>query len=148
MRRLALAVALLAGSAAAQTTPLLPGVSADQREQFRLCRAAVFYHLDPAAEARSVPKAMAEAMREQIDFIMYETLRRGPGASVADAGSTIDFAENFFLSFSVTVAGQQRLRTDTETREETLIGCIPLVWMIAKEEIDGLMVLRERMKPR
>ena len=148
MLRLALALALLAGTAAAQTTPLLPGVSADQREQFRLCRAAVFYHLDPAAEARSVPKAMAEAMREQIDLIMYETLRRAPGASVADAGSTIDFAENFFLSFSVTVAGQQRLRTDTEARERMLIACVPLVWTIAKTEIDGLMALRDHLKTR
>jgi hypothetical protein len=148
MRALALLLVLIAGAAAAQTTALLPGVSSNDREQFRICRAAVFFHLDPAAEVRTVPKAVAEAMRQQIGFIMHETLRRAPGGSLAEAKAAIDFAENFFLAFSATLAEQRRLREDTAAREAMLIACVPLVWMVTAGEIDPLLALRERLQPR
>jgi hypothetical protein len=152
MRALAAALALLAGTAAAQatpgTSPLLPGVTPEQRVDFSVCRAAVFYHLDPAAEARTVPKAAAEALRQQIAFIMHETLRRAPAGSLAEARAAIDFAETFFLSFSATIAEQRRLRDDTAARESRLLACVPLVWRIATGEIDALMALRERLQPR
>jgi hypothetical protein len=142
MRALALALVLVAGGAAAQATPMLPAVSEEQREAFRVCRAAVFYHLDNGATVDVVPKAFAEALQRQFSFIMHETLRNAPDGTMADAKAMIDFAENFFISFSVTLNQQRALRDDVAAREQVLIGCVPLVWAVATEHIDRLMALR------
>ena len=142
MRALALALLLLAGTAAAQTTPMLPDVTSDQREAFRVCRAAVFYHLDEGAEARVVPKAFAEALRRQVTFIMHETLRNAPDSTMAEAQAMIDFAENFFISFSVTLNQQRALRDDVAARERVLIDCVPLAWAITAEHVERLMAMR------
>lgn len=148
MLKLAFALALVAGGAAAQTSSLLPGIAPDERERFRICRAAIFFHLAPEARSQLVPPAVAEALRRQVSFIMYETLRNAPGASLADAKATIDFAENFFISFSVTMREQQSLQDDVAARERVLIDCVPRIWNIVTEHIDPLMTLRDREPAR
>lgn len=143
MLRLALALLLLAGTAAAQTTPLRSGVSTDQRAQFRICRAAVFYHLAPGARHVAVAPEVAEALRQQVAFAMHETLRNAPGGSVADARAAIDFAENFFLSFGATIREQQALQDDVAARERLLIDCVPMIWTVVAQHLDPLMARRE-----
>lgn len=145
MRALVLALVLAAGGAAAQTArlPSESGVTDEQRAFFRVCRAAVFYHLDENATAVTVPKAMAETLRRQFSFIMYETLRSAPGANTAEAKDAIDFAENFFLSFSITLREQRHLQADVAARERVLFDCVPVLWSIATQHIDHLMALRD-----
>ena len=145
MRALGLALLLLvAGAAAAQTTRMLPSVTDDEREAFRVCRAAVFYHLDEGATAQVVPRAIAETLRQQIAFIMHETLVNAPDDSMADAQAMIDFAENFFISFSVTLQQQRALRDDVAARERVLLDCVPMGWAVVRPHIEHLMALRAR----
>ncbi len=138
------AAALLPASGLAQEATLLPGVSAEQREQFRLCRAAVFYHLDPAsAPGKMIPRTVAETLNEQIAFIMAETLRSAPAGALAEDRRMIDFTESFFLAFSRTIAENRALAQDAAAREALLIGCIPLVWSIVGDRVDRLLAFRE-----
>jgi hypothetical protein len=150
LRRVAAALALLGAAslaparAAAQETTLLPGVTQEQRQQFRLCRAAVFYHLDSAsAPGKAVPRAVAETLNEQIAFIMAETLRSAPAGALAEDRLMIDFTESFFLAFSRTIAESRALAQDAAAREALLISCIPLVWTIMGERVDRLLAFRE-----
>lgn len=145
MRGLVLVLLLMAGGAAAQTAPLptQSAVTEEQREFFRICRAAVFYHLDEGATVVTVPKAMAETLRRQFSFIMHETLRSAPAANLLEAKESIDFAENFFLSFSMTLREQRHLQADVAARERVLIDCVPMLWNIAGQHIDRLMALRD-----
>jgi hypothetical protein len=136
--------ALWSGEAVAQEATLLPGVSVEQREQFRLCRAAVFYHLDPASSpGRVIPRAVAETLNDQIAFIMAETLRSSPAGSLAEDRRMIDFTESFFLAFSRTIAENRALAQDAAARETLLMGCIPLVWTIVGDRLDRLLTYRE-----
>jgi hypothetical protein len=138
------ALALTPVRAQAQETTLLPGVSVEQRQQFRLCRAAVFYHLDPAsAPGRVIPRAVAETLNDQIAFIMAETLRSAPAGALAEDRRMIDFTESFFLAFSRTIAENRALAQDAAARETLLIGCIPLVWTIVGTRLDRLLAFRE-----
>jgi hypothetical protein len=142
MRALVVALLLAAGGAAAQSTRSLAPVADDQREAFRVCRAAIFYHLDEGAAVQMVPKAYAESLRRQFTFIMHQTLTNAPDSSMAEAQAMIDFAENFFISFSVTLNQQRALRDDVAARERVLIDCAPMVWSVASDHIDRLMALR------
>lgn len=136
--------ALCPGEAVAQETTLLPGVSAEQRQQFRLCRAAVFYHLDSAsAPGKVIPRAVAETLNDQIAFIMAETLRSAPAGALAEDRRMIDFTESFFLAFSRTIAENRALAQDAAARERVLIDCIPLVWTIVGDRLDRLLAYRE-----
>lgn len=150
MRRAAAAMAAFAAlmlapaGVAAQETTLLPGVTAEQREQFRLCRAAVFYHLDPAsAPGKVIPRAVAETLNDQIAFIMAETLRSAPSGNLAEDRRMIDFTESFFLAFSRTISENRALAQDAAARERAIVGCIPLVWTIMRVRLDRLLALRE-----
>ncbi len=147
MRKASAALLLALGVArvgAAQESAVLPGITPEQRQEFRLCRAAVFYHLDrDAAPGRMVPREVAEAMNEQIAFVMAETLRSAPAGSMADNRRLIDFSESFFLAFSRTIAEQRALGQDPERREALLIDCVPLVWAVARARIDRLLAFRE-----
>jgi hypothetical protein len=138
------AAALAPAAAQAQETTLLPGATAEQRAQFRLCRAAVFYHLDASsAPGRALPRAVAETLNEQIAFIMAETLRSAPSGNLAEDRRMIDFTESFFLAFSRTISENRALAQDAEAREAVLIGCIPLVWAVMRFRMDRLLALRE-----
>lgn len=139
----AMVLALAASAVSAQPSAPATGVTSEQRDAFRICRAAVFYHLDPEARRQTLPAAVAETMRRQIAFIMHETLRSAPSRSVREAEDAIDFAENFFLSFSMTLREQARLATDVAAREAILIDCIPMLWTIVAGHIDPLLARRE-----
>jgi hypothetical protein len=141
---LAVALALAPRPGNAQETTLLPGIGAEQRQKFRLCRAAVFYHLDPAsAPGKVIPRAVAETLNEQIAFIMAETLRSAPAGALAEDRRMIDFTESFFLAFSRTISENRALAQDAAGREALLIGCIPLVWTIVGDRVDRLLAFRE-----
>jgi hypothetical protein len=148
MRWLIPALAALATPALAQVTPMLPGVSEKDREYFRSCRAAIFFHLDEGAERRTVPVAVAEAMRGQMTFIMSETLREAPSGSLAQGADMLNFAENFFLSFSASLRANVGFATDVAAREARLIECQPMIWAIMGEHIDRLLAIRESMEGR
>lgn len=143
MRAVALALALLLAPAALGAQPMrLPSdaISADDRAAFNDCRVAIFYHLgQPSASGAMVPREMAESMREQMDFIMFETIGRVPAASIEDARKRLSFAEDFFLNFGRTIAQEQSRFTDPRTREEVLIGCVPLLWTVTRGHIEDLM---------
>jgi hypothetical protein len=144
MRLGALVGALMAGAAAAQTPLPSDVVSEEHRERFRLCRAAIFFHLDsPEAESR-LPHAMAEAMLDQINLIMFETVRSAPAATVADSRRALGFVEQFFLSFSKTIAETRSRFSDPQTREAALLDCMPFIWGITRERVDYLLLWRER----
>jgi hypothetical protein len=139
---------MLAGAAAAQETALLPGVSAEDRERFRTCRAAVFYQLDRGSTPGAVlSRATAEALNEQIAFVMAETLRNAPGGSLDANRRMLDFTESFFLNFSRTVAERRDLATDAAARERILLDCQPLIWSIVREQVDRLLALRDGGTP-
>lgn len=145
MRLIAMAALALAALAASAQTPLPSDVvTAEQRERFQLCRAAVFYHLAAAEDETTLPHAYAEAMQEQIAFIMFETVRFAPAGTLAESRRALGFVEGFFIGFSEALSRNRQRLTDPETRVSTLIACNAYVWMILRDRIDYLMQWRER----
>ncbi len=118
-------------------------VAPQQMQEFRTCRAALFYHMDGdlPREAR-LPRAYAQAMLEQMKFIMTETIRTAPHVSVADSLTIMDFTERFFLGFSRTIAERTDLRDNVAARERLLIDCNALIWSALRKRIDGLLLRR------
>lgn len=145
MRAMVVLCALLvAGTAAAQAPLPSSSVAPQDRERFRVCRAAIFYHLGaPEAESR-VPRAVAQALLEQMNLIMFETVRTAPAATVDDGRKALEFVEQFFLSFSRTISETRDRLADPARREEILLDCMPWIWGIVKERIDYLILWRER----
>jgi hypothetical protein len=119
-------------------------VSPENRARFLECRAAVFYHLADGAEIATVPREVAQALLEQMTFIMFETVRNAPAGSVAESEQALRFVEGFFLSFSGAIAQNRDRFLDVAQRERTLLACQPLIWAVLRERIDYLILWRER----
>ena len=143
IRALALALLLTAPLAARAQDAEIYQVTPQQMQEFRTCRAALFYHLDGALprEAR-VPRGYAETLLEQMKFIMTETIRTAPHLTVGDSQKIMDFTERFFLGFSRTIAERNDLRDDLAAREKLLIDCNALIWSAMRRRIDGLLLRR------
>lgn len=126
--------------------PAMAAITPDQMERFRTCRAALFYHLDGALprDAR-LPREYAESLLEQMTFIMAETIRNAPHATVEQSRTAMEFTERFFLGFSRTIAERADLKTDLAARERLLISCQPLIWDALHTRIDVLLMRREQM---
>lgn len=144
LRALGLALALAAPLAArAQQDWEIYQVTPQQLQEFRTCRAALFYHLDGELPRESrVPRAYAETLLEQMKFIMTETIRTAPHTTVADSQRIMDFTERFFLGFSRTIAERTDLRADLAAREKLLIDCNALIWSAMRRRIDALLLRR------
>lgn len=147
MRWLAAFALVLVFPASAQVAPILDEVSEEDQAFFRGCRAAIFYHLDPRAERRTIPADVAEMMRGQVTFIMNETLSE-PIGSLEEGEEVLNFTENFFLSFSKSLLENEQLADDVVAREQRLIACQPVIWMVMGEHIDRLLALRESLQRR
>jgi hypothetical protein len=124
-------------------TPVLPDITAEQRREFQVCRAAIFYHLANRAEHDVVPRAVAQAMLEQMSFVMSETLATAPRGSMEEGRTMLDFAENFFITFSGIIAEHSHFATEVAEREATLLACQPMLWASVGDRIDALMAERE-----
>lgn len=145
----AIGLALIASLAAAQSPLPQDDVPDADRERFRLCRAAAYHHLDgPPDPAATVPRALAQTLRDQIVFIMFETLRSAPAKDLTEAGRVIAFTETFFLSFASTLSTNRARLTDLAQREALLLECVPFVWQVMRENIDYLMLWREQSAPQ
>lgn len=143
---LATLLAVYAGAAWADTVPLPDDyVPASGRERFRLCRAAVLIELR-AEEGQRTPlrPAVIDAMREQIDFIMAETIFNVPALNLEDGRKRLDFTERFVLDFGKTVSEEIERLDDPAERAPILLDCQLLIWAIMKERIDILMQWRRR----
>ena len=152
MRRGVFALAAICGLASggwAQTVPLPQTfVEEEGQELFRTCRAAVFYHLDGPEDAGSrVPRPMAQALLDQINFIMAETLFAKPHGPLAENEALLRFTETWFLDFSRTIAAERERLSDAETRDEVLLQCVPIIWSIARLYVDGLAAWRSAADP-
>lgn len=149
-RRLALAASVAAaglGAGAAVAQAPLPdvAVSPENRARFLLCRAAISFHLDDdVAEASIVPRAMAESLLEQINLIVFETIRNAPAASLRQSGEAMAFVEAFFMSLPDAMAENRDRLEDTAERERILLDCQPFIWSVLRERIDYLFRWRER----
>ena len=60
----------------------------------------------------------------------------------------LNFAENFFLSFSASLRANLPLASDVTAREARLIECQPMIWALMGEHIDRLLTLRESVEGR
>ena len=141
---LLLCALLVAGAAAAQAPLPSSSVAPEDRERFRTCRAAIFYHLGAPESETRIPHSVAQMLLEQMNLIMFETVRSAPAASVEDSRRALEFVEQFFLSFSRTIAETRERLSDPARREQTLLDCMPFVWGITRERIDHLLLWRER----
>jgi hypothetical protein len=141
----ALLVALGLAHGALAQTPLPSDVASDEdRERFRLCRAAIFIHLgEPDWPDGVLTREAVKAMDEQMGFAMSETVANAPNASVAEGRRVLDFWERFFISFSKTIGEAREQLADPAAREALLIDCQPLIWTIMRERIDFLMQWRQ-----
>ena len=131
-------------AAAAQTTDPRDAVNAEERARFLMCRAAIFYHLDSPEPDSGVSHAVAQAMLDQINLIMFETVRSAPAATVEEGRKALGFVEQFFLNFSRTIGDTRERFSDPAERERALLECVPLIWTIVRERIDYLLLWRER----
>lgn len=132
-------LALAAGAAAAQDR-----VADENREQFRLCRAALFHHVQPGAGSALFPREAAEAMMEQVSFVMFETISATPQGSIDEQRASLAFVDEFFLSFGRTLAEQGDALRDVAVREGLLVRCQPFIWRLVKVRIENLMQWRVR----
>lgn len=146
MRAALAALALLAaGGAQAQRALPQDRVPAEEQSQFRLCRAAIVYHLDgPEDRAATVPRAMAQAMKEQMSFVMFESIKSAPAGDLAQTREALAFVERFFLDFARTIGEERARLVDLKERERILLDCQVLIWRAMSDYIDYLMQWRER----
>jgi len=145
--RAALAALALLAAGGAQAQRALPQdrVPEEQRAQFRLCRAAIIYHLDgPEDRSATVPRAMARAMNEQMSFVMFESIKSAPAGDLAQTREALVFVERFFLDLARTIGEQRDRLADLRERERILLDCQVLIWRAMSDYIDYLMRWRER----
>lgn len=138
----AVALGAAAFSAAAQGSGDI--ATPEDRDRFRQCRAALFYHLEQGAEQKILPRAFAEAMLEQYAFVMYETITAADPQDLDAQRAALAFVESFFLSFGEVLGRDAELLRDVDQRERTLIDCQAFLWPIMKLRIDALMAWRHR----
>lgn len=139
-------VSAVASGALADTVPLPNEYVPERgRAEFRLCRAAVLVELRADENDRTpLPPETLAAMREQIDFIMAETIFNAPALNLEDGRKRLEFTERFILDFGKTVSAERERLEDKHERAAILIGCQPLIWAIIKERIEVLMQWRRR----
>ena len=138
---------VLAALPATAETLTLPSdtLKSSQRAEFRLCRAAVLFEDGAPEEARTrLLPATVSAMREQITFIMAETIFNAPVFNLEDGQKRSEFTEKFVIDFSRTIGAERERLQDLAERERILMSCQPLLWLIMKENIDVLMQWRLR----
>lgn len=149
MIRFVLAFTLVVTTAAAQQ-PTLPQdhVSEEGLEQFRICRAAVFHHLDgePDRESR-IPRSVARTLLDQLDFIMAESTAGQPHGTLDENLRAMRFSEQFFLGFNRTLARTNARLSDPAERDRVLIRCIPIVWSVARGHVEDLAAWRRKFDP-
>jgi len=115
------------------------------RMPFRVCRAAILIEAGVAEGDRTVlPPAMISAMREQVAFIMHETIFNVPAISMADGTKRLDFTEQFVIDFGKTIGTEMKRLKDPAKRGQALIDCQPILWEIMKQNIDVLIKWRMR----
>ena len=144
---LIVAVATLAAPPALAQSVTLPdeNVPEDDRESFRLCRAAVLVELNAPEGARAdLPPGYAEAMQEQFTFIMADTLFSLPALDFEDGARRLRFAERFVLEFGRTVGADSDRLSDPEERARILPACQPMLWAATKERLETLIEWRRR----
>ena len=148
MRRLLLAAVFgwVLSPASAETLSLPSDYAElDQRAQFRLCRAAILVEDGAPEDSRSrLPPAAVSAMREQITFIMAETIFNAPAFNLEDGQKRAEFTEKFVIDFSRTIGAERERLDNIAEREAILMSCQPLIWAIMKDNIDVLMQWRLR----
>lgn len=149
MRETAMALALLiAAPAAAEQRDPRDYASPEEVERFRICRAAVYYHLDgPENPESRVPRPVARTMLDQINLIMAEAVLARPVHDVDDGQALIEFTESFFLGFNRTIARERERMLDPAARDAVLLDCIPWIWITARTFIDELMRFRQAVMP-
>lgn len=125
-----------------QTTPVLPDITPEERLLFQTCRAAIFYHLADRAEHDRVPPAVAQAMLEQMSFVMSQTIMSRPNGSMEEGRLMLNFTENFFITFSAIIAERSDFAIDLSGREAQLLQCQPLLWLLVSQQIDTLLAER------
>lgn len=145
--------ALIGAAFAAMATPVraetlqLPSdyLTDADRTPFRICRAAVLIEASAPEESRTVlPPDFVITLREQITFIMSETIFNVPAISLEDGTKRIDFTEQFIVDFSKTIGAEMQRLNDPAKRGQTLIACQSMLWIIMKPNLDLLMKWRMR----
>lgn len=134
--------------AAGQETPA-PGIrgyiTPEGMRTFQRCRAAVFYHLDQAGRGdETVPVSFARVLREQIDFLMMQTLLRNIPDSIAESHARVQLIEEFYISFAETLRTERETMLDTARRERILFDCVPFVWAGLSSDINYLLSWRKK----
>jgi hypothetical protein len=144
-----LAALLSVSGARAQTLPEPTAfVPEEGMAYFRECRAAAFFHLDAPEDAGSrVPHRFALMLRDQIDFIMAESIFAKPHGDLDDAQALLGFTESWFIGFSRAIGETRERFEDRRAREDMLIGCAPVIWSIARLYIDAMAGWRARTDP-
>ncbi len=144
MKRLLAAAALAASPAEADI--LFPDdyVPEESARFFQVCRAAALYHLDAAeAPGAVVTHPVARTLLEQINFVMWFTLTREMPSTLGDGARMLAFTEKWVIGFGQVVRDETGL-TDPATRETVLMRCVPVIWMIMREDIEMLLAWREK----
>jgi hypothetical protein len=148
MRAAAIALALLVAPAMADERDPNAYASPEEVERFRICRAAVYYHLDGSEDPESrVPRPVARTMLDQINLIMAEAVLARPVYDVDDGQALIEFTESFFLGFNRTIARERERMLDPAERDAVLLDCIPWIWITARTFVDELMRFRQELTP-
>jgi len=141
-----LMMAGMIGSAQADTLELPSDfLSETERTPFRVCRAAVLIEASaPDGERTVLPEDVISMMREQITFIMSETIFSVPALSLKDGSKRVSFTEKFVIDFGKTIGTEMERLNDPARRAQALIECQPLIWNIMKTNLDLLMKWRVR----
>lgn len=143
IRAAAVALALLAGPAAAQNGLPTDRVPPEEMARFRDCRVAIYHHLDGPADPRAiVPQQVARTMLEQMTFVMVHGIRIAPADTIEDTQAALGFVERFFMEFAGVIATRGHEFTDLVARERMLMACQPIIWRALSETIEG--ILRDR----
>ena len=141
----AVAILLASGALAQNGVPGVPPdlSDTDSMEDFRICRAAVFYHLDEDDPNSAVPRSVALALLDQIEMVMSESLFGRPREGLEQNQRLVQFAETWFLGFNRTIARTRDMFLDRERRERVLIDCVPRVWRAARFYFEQLARWRQ-----
>lgn len=144
MIRLLVALALLGAGSARANDPEAYS-SPEGARQFSLCRAAVFYHLDDRTRGTStIPLSVTRTMREQIEFLMQETVAGTYPESIADGQRLVRFVESWFIGFTEVLRDERERLLDPARRDAILLDCIAFLWVTMASDIDRLKAWRAK----
>ncbi|MEM9050208.1 MAG: hypothetical protein AAGC92_16005 [Pseudomonadota bacterium] len=131
------------GAASAPAQMVDEYVPTDGLEEFALCRAAVFYHLDSNARGDSaIPVFVARTLERQILFVMQESLNSRPPVSLEEGSVSLKFSESFFIGFSAVLRNERARMLDVRQRDEILVGCVPFIWALVEGQVNNLIAWR------